>query len=306
MPSPSARAAALALALAAGCAAAPPPPRARLQLDRAPAALPNITVDGAALDARALASAAAFLFPEQTRALVRELLRAEFARREGQRLALEPDAATLEDSLARALAGIQATMLADEDLEAWALRVYGRSTAEVTAALRDQLAENQLYQLVLRADARAHGRARVAMLVTTERERAETWARQLALGADPARMAAESLERAPGGGPVVAPLALYLPPPLGEQMARARAGDVLGPAQLAGDSAWRVLRVIEVLPPERTPPPVSVLLAELAAQPVGPLEARAWFEEMCRRYTAADRLPSLQAPGPAFLPLEPR
>lgn len=293
-------ASAVLLGLAA-CTAPPATDSASGHLERAPASLSGVSVDGAALDARAFAAAAAFLFPEQSRALVRELLRAELAQREAQRLQLGPDAGAVQRSLDAALAGIQKGLPPGEDLEGWARRVYGRSLDEVRAALRSQLQDNQLYQLALRAGAHEQGRVRVAMLVSADAEQAETWARQLRLGADPAGMAAQSLERAPDGTPWFPPLPDYLPEPLGPALAGAQPGGVVGPLQLPGDSAWRVLLLRERLAPEAVPP-VAALLAELAAQPVGALEARAWFEEMCRRYTAADPLPALQAPGPAFLP----
>lgn len=289
--------------LALAACAEPTRSGARVLLDRPPEALAAVSAGGALLDARALAAAAAFLFPEETQALVRGLLRAEFARREAQRLGIEIVAPAHAAALAEALSGIQRALPEGEDLEAWARRRYGRPFTEVRAALERQLAENQLYQLVLRADARQSGRLRVHMLATEDAARAQRWARELRLGADPQVLAAESLEKDPRGGASFT-LPAYLPEPLGSALRDAAPGTVLGPVQLPGDRLLRVARVLAKLAPEPLPP-AAALLEDLRAEPIGPLEARSWFEEMCRRYNASDRLPALQPPGPAFVPIGP-
>ncbi len=286
---------ALLAAGAAGCAGTP--------AARGPAGtLPELRAAGGALDARVFAAEAAFLFPEESRALTRSLLRTEFARREAQRLGLAVPAAEIEEALGLAVAGIEGGLPAGQDFEAWARERYGQSGATVRGVIRRHLEENLLYQLVLRAEARRAGGHRIHLLVAPDEARAAAWAAKLRQGADPRALAGESLDRGSDGrGERLLPA--FTPAPLGPALASAGSGGVVGPLQLPGDRAWLVGRVAEVLPPAGTPP-VQVLLDELATRPVDPLEARAWYEEMLRRYTAREALPAIQAPSPAFVPFE--
>ncbi len=266
-------------------------------------ALPTLQADGRGLDARAFAAEAAFLFPDEARALGRSLMRAELARLEGDRLGLEPPAEQVEQALELALAGIAGGLPEGGSFEDWARERYGRSGAEVRGVIRRHLAENLRYQLVLRADAATVGRVRLHLLVSRDLEQAEAWAGKLRQGADPRALIAESLDPgADGLGERLLPA--YLPDPLGAALRQTEPGEVLGPLQLPGDRAWFVARLAERLPAASTPPPRAVLLEGLEASPVDPLEARAWYEEMLRRYTAREALPAIQAPNPAFVPLE--
>ncbi len=288
--------------LALACAGAPDPGPAPMQLQRSAAALPGISVGGEPLDARAFAAAAAFLFPEQSRALVRALLRSEFARREALRLGLRVPAAHLEEAVAAAVEGLEGGLPAGQDRETWARERYGRSWREVEVALRRQIEENQLYQLVLRADALLGPRYDCHVLIGREEAQARRWAEQLRAGASPAVLAAASLDPGPEGDGRFPPLPRYLPPPVREAFREASPGTVVGPFQLEGEPVWRVLRVAEILPPVEDLPPVSALLEDLRLHPVTELETRAWFAEMMRRYTAAERLPALVPPDSAFVP----
>lgn len=295
----------VAALLPAACAGAPANGGALLpNPGREPGRLPGTEVSGEVLSASALASEAAFHFPDETRALVRGLLRSEFARREALRLGLEADPAVLDESLGQALEGIREQLADDETLEEWARERYGRSAAQVEDAVRERLRSNQLYQLTLRADARGRVRYRVQMLVSLDEAQARGWARKLEVGADPRKLAPESADPGPHGDATFPPLPEYLPQPLGTALEAAAPGETVGPFQLEGDSAWRVVRLVEKLEPTREVPPVSVLIEELRAEPLSALEARAWFEEMVRRYTAEERLPGIQAPTSAFVPAE--
>lgn len=294
----------LPLLLLPGCAAprggetaAPPPPRRGIPV---PALLPGVRVGDAALDARALAAEAAFLFPDQARAMIGSLLRSELARREARRLGLEADHGTLARSVEEAVAGIRASLVAGESLDDWARERFGRSWDEVRTVLEGHLADNQLYQLAVRAEARRHPRYRVHLLVSRDRQQAEEWARKLRAGADPAVLARESLEPGPKGDGRLPPLPPYLPPPLGEALAEAPVGSVVGPFRFLGDERWRVVRLAERLPPA-APAPVPVLLAGLEEDPLSPLEGRAWFQEMLRRYNAVQGLPDIQGPAIRFV-----
>jgi len=289
------RAAALALAALGACAA----PAGR----GGGHALPELRVGELALDARAYAAEAAFLFPEECQALSRSLMRMELARLEGRRLGIAPPDAEVDQALELALAGIESALPEGGSFEDWARERYGRSGAEVRGVIRRHLASNLLYQLVLRADAATQPRYRLHLLITTDADQASDWGDKLRQGADPRALAGESMDRGlDGQGERLLPA--YLPEPLAGGLRGASPGAVLGPLQLDGDRAWLTLRLAETLPAAAAPPPLAVLLAELNERPVDPLEARAWYEEMLRRYTAREALPAIQAPVPAFVPLE--
>ena len=290
----------------AACGAAAVEQPAAAVFGSRPGVLPGIAVEGAPLDARALASEAAFLFPDETRALVRGLLRVEFARREAERLGLSVDQAALAQALAEAEAGIRASLPEDGDLEEWSRTRYGRAWSEVRHALEARLSDNQLYQQALRAEAAVAGRVRLHVLVSADSDHATTWARKLRGGADPRALAAESIDPGPRGDSERGPLPVFLPEPLGSALAGAGPGEVVGPFRFEGDRFWHVARLLERIPAERALPPTAQLIASLRERPVDPIEARAWFEEMSRRYTAAERLPAVLAPAAAFVPLQQR
>ncbi|MFQ5748410.1 MAG: hypothetical protein ACE5H3_03005, partial [Planctomycetota bacterium] len=114
--------AALLLAAAGACAGGPPAERAPSFRSRnGPGVpLPGIRVQGDALDARALVADMAFHFPGETTALIRVLLRTEFARREGMRLGLAPDASEVEASWKTTAEGIRKSLDDGQDLDSWA------------------------------------------------------------------------------------------------------------------------------------------------------------------------------------------
>ena len=264
--------------------------------------LPEIRMAGAALDSRALAADLALHMPEEAEQLVRGLQRAAFAASEGRRLGIEPDERVVAQSLADALAEIHAGLQGGQNLEEWARDRYGRSLAEVQSALGDRIRRNQLYQLVLRAECLLVGRLRMHVFQVADEAEGEEIARKLRAGAHP-RVLLEEGPRPPweaedGAWP---PLPVFLPPPLAELLKGAYRGTVAGPVRLEGDAAWWVVRVAEVLPPTSTLPPRSILLEGLRSQPVLPLEARAWFEEMASRYTSKGRLPNIRE-RPPFVP----
>ena len=250
-----------------------------------------LRVGEAGLQPLAFASEMALLFPEESAEAARGLLRAEFARREGRRLGLEADPAELQSSLA----SLAADLGEGDAPQTWAQARFGRPWTEVRAAYAERLAVNQLYQLVLRADAYAQGRLRLRWYLTAEEADAQAVLQRLRLGADPLGVLATTLQ--PNAPDELVPL--YLPPPAAALLGAAEPGALVGPFRFAGDRVWRVALLLERLPAEPVPDR-SALLAELRARPVSAVEARAWFEEMSRRYTASIGPLPISSPPPAF------
>jgi len=264
--------------------------------------LPEIRVGGTRLDARAFAAEAAFVYPEESREIVRSLLRAEITTHEAERLGLQPDPARIQQEMARFESDLAAELGPGADFDAWSRRRYGRRWEEARQVLVAHLARNQLWQICVRAEAHLQPRARLHWLVTPNADEAETWARQLRGGMDPRSLAPAS--RLPGreADGSFAPCAARLPAPHAAALAGLPVGAVVGPLQFEGDRAWWVGRIAETFLASAQPPPVAVLLAELDAHPLEALEIRAWFEAMLGRYTATDGAPSIAAPLPAFVP----
>lgn len=276
-----------------------------------------VSVAEATLRVDTLAAELALVDPQLGRELVRSLIRAEFTRREAERLDIVPDEEEVEASLEgvaglwlsraetagmawRQRRGLAADASREQVLDALAQEDYGRSWAELRAALAVRIRVNQLYQLVLRADAHEKGRLRVLWLLCPDEASATAIAGKLRLGADPAVVLGESL--LPDTPPQGQWVAAYLPGPFAAALASAEVGAVAGPLRLPGDAGWRValLRGREAPGPQ---PPSAVLLAGLREQPIGAEEARAWFEEMSRRYTARTGPLPVSSPEPAFEPL---
>lgn len=245
-----------------------------------------------ALQGDAFVADTAFLFPEVATEVQRGLLRAQFTLREATRLGLEADTEEVERSLAElrwTVLGNTAVSAATDEaelqarLEEWAEARYGCGWNEVRAAFEQRLRRNQLYQLVLRGDSTVRGGYRVRWFVSATEQDAASLVDKLRLGADPAVLMARSM--VPNTTLAGERVAVYLPAPFAEALAAAEVGEVVGPARMAGDTAWRVGELLEILPAAAMPTR-SELLEGLRAEPVGGLEARAWFEEMSRRYTA--------------------
>jgi phage gp36-like protein len=297
------RSAALACALVLGsCQSSTTTTSPAWQLRPGPT-LPGVRVAQTALHGQAFAAEAAFLFPEQSRALVHALLRAEFARLEARRLGVQIDTGELDAAFAASLETLQAGLATNQDFESWAQNRYGRSWSEVQGVLRRHLADNQLYQLCTRAYSLHEGQVILQMLTTRDSQTAIDWARRLASGASVQVLAQVSLDPGPQGDGSLPPLPIALPGELGLQTKgnSLAVGQILGPFQFAGETVWRVVRVRQLLPPGPSLPPTSILLESLRAQPVSPLEEQAWFEAMSRRYTATDQLPAFQPPPAAFV-----
>lgn len=240
--------------------------------------VPQVSVDGAALAAPAFVAEMALLFPEESREVVRALLRAEFAAREGTRLGLTAD----EDEVAASLAAMEEGIGDPAAREAWARARHGRGWAEVREAYAERLRANQLYQLALRAGAAESGRLRLRWFLLAEEADARAVAERLRLGATPDAVAAGTLE--PEAPEDLVPA--DLPEPWRGALAAAAPGEVVGPLRFEGDRAWRVALLVERLPPQAAPARAA-LLEGLRARPVSAVEARAWFEAMLRRYTAS-------------------
>ncbi len=270
----------------------------------APSALHSIQIEHAPLDARAFAAEAAFSFPRQSRELVRSIQRAEFARLEAKRLDLLLPSTILESRLAGNIAAIE-DGLGAVSKEDWARSIYEQPWPSVRAAMKERLHNQLLYQMVLRANAWLSGRVRLHVWVTRDEAQAKAWATELASGVNPRELAGESLDvgQMPDGS--FSPMSRNLPQPLGEWLETANVHDVLGPFHFDGDAAWHVVRVSELFEPQSDLPPRQVLFDELDSQPIGALEARAWFEEMSRRYNARGNLPGISALSSPFVPNRP-
>ena len=256
------------------------------------------------LSGNAFASEAAFLFPDESRALVHALLRVEFARMESERLQLSVSASELDSALEESRRNILSSLAPEETLDDWAFRRFGRSWQEAQVTLQRHLSDNQLYQLCTRSHALERGRVELQMLITLDREKAQTWVRKLKTGASASAMAVESLDPGPNGDGRLPPLPRELPGDLGNWMAeQPEPGSVFGPFQFANERVWRVVLLERFLPPEKDLPPKAVLLEQLRLQPISPLEEEAWFEAMANRYNAVENLPAIQAPAAAFVRL---
>lgn len=264
--------------------------------------LSGVRVGEAELDAVAFAAEAGFLFPDETRALAHALLRSEFARRESQRLGIEPLAEEVEAALQSSVAALQSSA-PEGDLDTWASQRYGRAWESVEAGLRQRLEDNQRFQLCARTWTLMEGRVRLRGLSTTDLTLAQDWVRRIRNGASSRALVESSLDPGPQGDGVLPwlPSELAIFAPIEEVPSRFEVGQVFGPVQLAGERVWRVFEVLEVQSAVTTLPPREVLLAELRAAPVGPLEERAWFRAMAARYNASEGLPVFETPARSFV-----
>ncbi|NQU48530.1 MAG: hypothetical protein HQ519_07770 [Planctomycetes bacterium] len=264
--------------------------------------LPDVRLDGSYLNAQAFVAEAAFLFPAESRSLVHALVRSEFARLEANRLQLELDPKELQAALEQSVAGLEASLPAGQNLDDWALQRFDRSWVVVNETLRRHLAENQLFQLCARAHAMTGPRAELQMLTSRDQQQAQNWARQLKTGASASSLAALSLDPGPQGDASLPPLPMALPAPLGEWLCQQKsAGTVFGPFQFGDEQVWRVVYVRRLLAGLAALPPISILIEDLSKNPVSPLEERAWFDAMAKRYNAVENLPAIQAPAAAFV-----
>lgn len=267
------------------------------------ALLKGVIVQDSALAMNSFVAEMQFVFPQQSAEITRSLLRSELAHREAQRLGIQLPPAAIGGAMADFESSLLQGLGGEADLEAWSLAQHQQSWAQVRPQYERRLADNLLYQVVLRADAIQHGRAQMWWLLSSTEQQATAWARSLRSGRGPSSFLEESLLPGPEPDGSYPPLATYLPGQAGEQLLAATVGQILGPLQLPGDHSWMVGRVIALLPAQDHLPPVAVLLQDIHSHPVGPLEARAWFEEMSRRYTASATFAPISAPLEAFVPI---
>lgn len=269
----------------------------RLQRTRALAA---VSVDGAGLDQSAFVASMSFLFPAETEELTRSLVRTEMARLEAQRLDIRIPEEQIEAALTAFTTGLRAQLGEELTMDDWSEARHGHPWNRIRPLYRKHLADNLQYQAVLRADAHQSGRVTMFWFLSGEEAEARRWARSLASGRDPAAILKESLFPGPTADGGYPPVSRDLPDPIGTALRDASPGTVIGPLQLDGDRSWRVGLVREILPPRDALPPVAVLLQEVQDQPIGALEARAWFEKMSARYTATTDLSPFSGPSQAF------
>lgn len=248
---------------------------------------------------QALVADLAFFYPDEARLLQNGLLRSAFARAEASHLGLEVDPEVVESGVSRAIGAMRDALPEGMELEDWILERYRVDAPTYREALRNHLADNQLYQMAMRSRALQAGRVRLRMLATLDPDLAEDWKRRLEHGASFAHLARESLEPGPDGDGRQPPLPLDLPEPLASALAAASPGDLVGPLRLEGDRVQRVFLVEEFLEPV-DPLGRAALLASLEEQPPTALEARAWFEAMVRRYTAAPAKLPVMGPEEPF------
>ncbi|MFK5954968.1 MAG: hypothetical protein QM477_00830 [Planctomycetota bacterium] len=260
----------------------------------------GVAVQGAGLNLRAFVAQMAFVFPAESAELTRSLVRTQMARLEAERLELSVPESRIDQAFTQFTQGLVAQLGANTNPDAWALARHDASWREVQPLYRQNLADNLLYQIVLRADARQSGRVGLYWFVTGDQAQARSWASGLKAGRSPQSMVEESLLAGPSPDGSYPPVSRDLPGMLGEQLQNPSVGQVIGPLQLEGDRSWRVGLVTEVLDPETELPPVAILLEELKNQPIDALEARAWFEKMSRRYTVSTSLSPFSGPTQAF------
>jgi hypothetical protein len=268
-------------------------------------------VAGAALDLRAFAAELAFTLPAESREVLRAIHRTELARREAMRLGISVSSELVEQRMDRFEQELRGSVGEAPDLagaeelaplDRWSQERYGQDWEPTRQVFAHHVADNLRYQLVLRASSYEVPRLRLLWLVARDEATAQGWQRSIQAGRDPMSFLGESLLRPPLADGSWPPLPLWPGELLAEMGQEAQAGSILGPLRFPGDATWRVAFVLEVLPPSAIPPQ-SVLLDNLEARQVDPLEARAWFEAMSLRYTASNEFPSVQAPKPAFVPL---
>jgi hypothetical protein len=260
----------------------------------------GVSVAGAGLDLRAYVAGMAFVFPEESAEMARSLARTEMARLEAQRLDIRIPEARVEEAMDLFANSLLAQLGPGVTLDDWSEARHAFPWARMRPHYRDHLAENLLYQAVLRADAYLAGRVGLYWFLSGEEGEAHSWAVSLRSGRDPKALVAESL--LPGSNPdgSFPPMTHELPGAAGQALREAKVGQVVGPMQLPGDRTWRVGLVVVVLPGVSQLPPVEALLAELESQPIDALEARAWFEKMSLRYTATTEISPFSGPTQAF------
>jgi len=253
--------------------------------------LSSAIVGGNALSARALSAEFAFLFPDESQAVTRSLMRGEFARLEAERLGVVVPPAAIDAALERAMAEIVAGMGDVGDFTTWCVSRYGLPRADVVAAIRARLTDNLRYQLVMRMAAAVTPRVRVLVSLSRDQSAAEEQLGKLQMGANPLVFqppAREELIPLFAGGELAAHLS-------------AAEGNLCGPFRLDGDRLWHVVMIREELAAARHHPPLHVLLGDLRANPIGALETRSWWDEMHRRYTSWQTSPLIQSPLPTFV-----
>ncbi len=267
------------------------------------ALIDGVAVDGSALAMNSLVAELQFAFPQQTAEVARSMVRTELAHREAKRLGIQLPSGAIDEAMDSFESVLVQRIGSSSDLDDWALAQHQQPWAVVREQYQQHLVDNLIYQVVLRADALQHERVKMWWLLAADLEQANGWARSLSSGRAPASLLSESLLPGPEPDGSYPPHATYLPGEAGELLANPKAGEVIGPVQLPGDNSWMVGQVIARLPAQQELPPVAVLLEDLREHPVGPLEARSWFEEMSRRYTASATFAPVSAPLEAFVPI---
>jgi len=259
-------------------------------------------IDEKSLLPQAFVQEAAFLFPLESKALTRVLMRREFVRLENQRLLYSANQEALALSLSKGEEEIQSNLLAGQSLDYWAQHRYGHPWREVRQAMATRFEENQIYQLCARAWTLQQDQVRLRLGVSENEEQAHAWVRRLRSGANPQFLAAESLDPGPQGDARLPWLPIALPTPLGEMLKGCQPGQTLDPFVFPGERLWRVAWVEKWKAGVAALPSASLLFENLTQNPLSSLEAEAWFQAMLRRYTAVQGRTGIQALRPAFIP----
>ena len=254
---------------------------------------------GVGLSAGAFLAEAAFLFPKETQALTKTLVRSTLVKNEARENALQADVARVEKELERAQQQLEASLPRGQTLEAWAIQEYGFSWPAVRASMQERFLENQLYQLCVRTWSLGQPQVRLRMWASPDEEEAQSWARRIKAGASLDQMSSESVDAGPRGDGSLPFLPEQLPPPLDALLRDLAQGEGVGPFQWKGEVLWRVAWLEERRPAEKELPRAQIF-SSLSRQPISPLEAQSWFLAMLRRYTADLSRPGIRAIRPAF------
>ncbi|MDP6850775.1 MAG: hypothetical protein QF524_07540, partial [Planctomycetota bacterium] len=195
-----------------------------------------VQINGASLNPQAFSAEAEFLFPEEMQAVRRALLRSEIARLEGTRLQIEIPPEEIQRTLEQTVQDLESNLGGRDHFEAWCQSRWGCSRAGFEVSLRQRLADNLLYQRVMRAGSFQDGSWVVLAVSARSFEEAEDFGERLQLGADPREW----------GVPVQKEvLQSYCVEPIAGELDSAEAGDVIGPFRLEGDSNWFLFRILE-------------------------------------------------------------
>lgn len=246
---------------------------------------------------------AAFLYPLESRNLLRSLSRRQFVFLENQKFNFVANEAEIRSNLQEARNRIVSNLSSQETIDNWSYSQYGLPWTDVESAIRERLKENQIYQFCVRAWSLHQKRVRLRLGASKHQSDAESWVRRLESGAHPDLLAAESIDSGMWGDAPLLWLPFDLPTPLGDLLAELDAtggvsGRTIGPFRFSGENLWRVAWVEKIEHPLNQAINSTFLLSALREDPISLLESEAWFSAMLERYTATPRFLEVTALSP--------